>query len=86
MPDPRIANQQPQQRPQRQGAQPQGQAQAQRQQANPMQQVQAEIKQMPRPQLEQTAMQLYSELMKIQQAQQSQAQGQQQTGGAPGGM
>lgn len=83
MPDPRIANQQGmRQAPQRQGTQqPQGMQQPQGQaQQDPMQQAQMEIAQMPRPQLEQLALQLVMELQNAagggQQAQPRQPQGQ----------
>jgi len=68
MPDPRMAGQAPA---------PQG---GQQQAQNPMQQAQMEIAQMPRPELEQLAMQLIMELQGGQQQQQAQRQpqGQQQ--------
>jgi hypothetical protein len=75
MPDPRIAGQAP--APQ-QGGQRQQQQQG-RQGQDPMKQAQMEIAQMPRPELEQLAMQLIAELQKTQgggQPQPQQGQGQ----------
>ena len=70
MPDPRMA-------------QPQGQPQGQ---PDPMQQVQAEIQQMPRPELEQLAMQLVMELQNASGGgQPPQGGGQPPQGGAPQG-